>query len=88
MRRRGQDGDVGHFTGARRVQAVDFDEDFVGAVEVGGGSADGGGEVDAALGGDLGGFDDGEIDLAEEAGEDGLREGGRGAYRRTRPCRS
>jgi hypothetical protein len=62
--RAGHDDDVVQFAQAGRVVAVNLDEDAFRAAQVGGRSAHAGGEVDAAVGVEIDGLDDGEVDLA------------------------
>ena len=50
-----------------RVLGVELDDDLVGQAQVGVGHADRSGQDDAAAGGQVTGFDDGPVDLAEEA---------------------
>jgi len=59
------------------VAAVDFDEDFVCLGEKGGGGSDAGGEEDFAIGGNVGGFDDGPVHFSEEAVAQVLRQQGK-----------
>ncbi len=56
------------------MATVDFDEDFFCLGEEGGGGTDAGGEEDFPVHGDIGGFDDGPIEFAEEAVADVLGE--------------
>ena len=51
---------------------VELDQDLVGEAEVGVGGADGGGQDDAAAGGDVASLGDGEVHGAEEAIADDL----------------
>ena len=57
-----------------RVAAVDLDEDAFRLGEEGGSGADAGGEKDLAIHRDIGGLDDGPVELAEESVADVLRQ--------------
>lgn len=59
------------------MTAVHLDEDFFRLGEEGGGGSDAGGQEHLAIDGDIGGFDDGPIEFAEEAVADVLRQEGK-----------